>query len=324
MKNPIISKKIPVVTLALALMVSLSLPSVSSAATVDLQTRSFLEAQEALTSEATPAFISPELNTTSSQQVRVIVQLDGEPLAVDQYAARSGNQTFTARSEQKAESAIVNEQTTFVDKAAQNGIPLQVNYKYNTVLNGLEITLPANKIPELAKLPGVKSIHENKTYYSIPVQDPPALTVSEATYDNAPLDQIGVPEAWAKGLTGEGIKVGVIDTGIDYEHPDLKAAYKGGYDSFEQDNDPYEEPFLEKENDPYGTGFAGTTHGTHVSGTIAGTRPLIKRQILYKRVLPINRTYTCIKYLDVIPRRGVPPVPPHRSLTVLNALSRMA
>ncbi|MGW8959746.1 S8 family serine peptidase [Paenibacillus sp. NPDC055715] len=294
MKKRIILRKIPIVTLALALTVSLSLPSVSSAATVDLQTRSFLEAQKALSSETTPAFISPELSTTSSQQVRVIVQLDGEPLAVDKYAAQSGNQTFTARSEQKAESAIANEQTTLVDRAAEHSIPLQVNYQYNTVLNGLEVTLPANKIPELAKLPGVKSIHENKTYYSIPVQDPPTLTASEATYDNAPLDQIGVPEAWAKGLTGEGIKVGVIDTGIDYEHPDLKAAYKGGYDSFEQDNDPYEEPFLEKENDPYGTGFAGTTHGTHVSGTIAGqaankTSELVQKGIAYKSDLYVYK-----------------------------------
>lgn len=115
---------------------------------------------------------------------------------MDKYAARSGVQAFTAQSEQKAESAIATEQTTFVDQAAEHGISLQVNYQYNTVLNGLEVTLPANKIPELAKLPGVKSIHENKTYYSIPVQDPPTLTASEATYDNAPLDQIGVPEAW--------------------------------------------------------------------------------------------------------------------------------
>lgn len=294
MKKPIILKKIPVVSLALALTVSLSLPSVSSAATADLQLNSFLEAQQALTIEAAPAFISPELSTDSSRQVRVIVQLDGEPLAVDKYAARSGVQAFTAQSEQKAESAIATEQTTFVDQAAEHGISLQVNYQYNTVLNGLEVTLPANKIPELAKLPGVKSIHENKTYYSIPVQDPPTLTASEATYDNAPLDQIGVPEAWAKGLNGEGIKVAVIDTGIDYEHPDLKEAYKGGYDSFEQDNDPYEEPFLEKENDPYGTGFSGTTHGTHVSGTIAGkaankSSDIVQKGIAYKSDLYVYK-----------------------------------
>ncbi|WP_311081144.1 S8 family serine peptidase [Paenibacillus polymyxa] len=294
MKKPIILQKIPVVSLALALTVSLSLPSVSSAATADLQLNSFLEAQQALTIEAAPAFISPELSTDSSRQVRVIVQLDGEPLAVDKYAARSGVQAFTAQSEQKAESAIATEQTTFVDQAADHGISLQVNYQYNTVLNGLEVTVPANKIPELAKLPGVKSIHENKTYYSIPVQDPPTLTANEATYDNAPLDQIGVPEAWAKGLHGEGIKVGVIDTGIDYEHPDLKEAYKGGYDSFEQDNDPYEEPFLEKENDPYGTGFSGTTHGTHVSGTIAGkaankSSDIVQKGIAYKSDLYVYK-----------------------------------
>ncbi|WP_025716573.1 S8 family serine peptidase, partial [Paenibacillus sp. 1-18] len=294
MKKPSILKKIPVVSLALALTVSLSLPSISSAATADLSIGSFLKAQEALTVEAAPAFISPELNTDSSRQVRVIVQLDGKPLAVDKYVARTGAQAFTAQSEQKAESAIATEQSTFVDKAAEHGISLEVNYQYNTVLNGLEVTLPANKIPELAKLPGVKSIHENKTYYSIPVQDPPTLTASEATYDNAPLDQIGVPEAWAKGLTGEGIKVGVIDTGIDYEHPDLKAAYKGGYDSFEQDNDPYEEPLLDKENDPYGTGFSGTTHGTHVSGTIAGqaankSSEIVQKGIAYKSGLYVYK-----------------------------------
>ncbi|MEC0182078.1 S8 family serine peptidase [Paenibacillus peoriae] len=294
MKKPIVLRKIPIVSLALALTVSLSLPSISSAATADLQTGSFLKAQEALTVEAAPAFISPELSTDSSRQVRVIVQLDGEPIAVDKYAARTGTQAFTAQSEQKAESAIATEQSTFVDKAAEHGISLQVNYQYNTVLNGLEVTLPANKIPELAKLPGVKSIHENKTYYSIPVQDPPTLTANEATYDNAPLDQIGVPEAWAKGLTGEGIKVGVIDTGVDYEHPDLKAAYKGGYDSFEQDNDPYEEPLLNKENDPYGTGFSGTTHGTHVSGTIAGqaankASEIVQKGIAYKSDLYVYK-----------------------------------
>lgn len=97
-----------------------------------------------------------------------------------------------------------------------------------------------------------------------------------------------------KGLNGAGIKVGVIDTGIDYEHPDLKEAYKGGYDSFEQDNDPYEEPFLEKENDPFGTGFSGTTHGTHVSGTIAGkaankSSDIVQKGIAYKSDLYVYK-----------------------------------
>ncbi len=41
-------------------------------------------------------------------------------------------------------------------------------------------------------------------------------------------------------LTGKGVKVGVIDTGVDYKHPDLEANYRGGYDIVDQDDDPME------------------------------------------------------------------------------------
>ncbi|UTW70647.1 S8 family serine peptidase [Anaerobacillus sp. HL2] len=41
-------------------------------------------------------------------------------------------------------------------------------------------------------------------------------------------------------LTGKGIKIAVIDTGIDYGHPDLKENYKGGYDVIDCDEDPME------------------------------------------------------------------------------------
>ncbi len=52
---------------------------------------------------------------------------------------------------------------------------------------------------------------------------------------------------------GTGVKVAVIDTGIDRTHPDLDANYKGGKDFVNSDDDPM---------DDHG-------HGTHVAGTIA-------------------------------------------------------
>jgi subtilisin len=61
--------------------------------------------------------------------------------------------------------------------------------------------------------------------------------------------------AHARGVTGSGVKVAVIDTGIDYTHPDLSQNYAGGWDFVNNDNDPM---------DDYG-------HGTHVAGTIAAT-----------------------------------------------------
>jgi thermitase len=65
---------------------------------------------------------------------------------------------------------------------------------------------------------------------------------------------IDAPEAWAT-TTGAStsIKVAIIDSGIDYTHPDLAANYAGGADFTSADNDPM---------DDHG-------HGTHVAGTIA-------------------------------------------------------
>jgi len=61
-------------------------------------------------------------------------------------------------------------------------------------------------------------------------------------------------------LTGKGVKVGVIDTGIDYTHPDLRMNYRGGYDLVDADHDPMETKPEEG---------ISTLHGTHVAGIIA-------------------------------------------------------
>ncbi len=61
-------------------------------------------------------------------------------------------------------------------------------------------------------------------------------------------------------LSGEGITVGVIDTGIDYDHPDLHRNYGGGHDLVDDDEDPMETK---------GTVGGSTLHGTHVAGIIA-------------------------------------------------------
>ncbi|WP_379203127.1 S8 family serine peptidase [Paenibacillus sp. GCM10012306] len=208
-------------------------------------------------------FISPQINTKSTDDIRVIVQLSGQPAAVGKYAAKQGISSLASTA---TEAAVNSQQTDVLNKASKAGLDLEVNYKYNTVLNGFEVTIPANEIPELAKIPGVISIHKNSTWYPVPVEQADAA-IQDAIVpknDKGPLKQIHADWAWDHGFTGEGLKVGVIDTGVDYTHPDIKDAYKGGYDSFYNDDDPYEELPNPSKN------FPGTSHGTHVSGTIIG------------------------------------------------------
>lgn len=224
-------------------------------------------------------YVSPEINTDSSNKIRVIVQLEGQPAAVGKYASRIGNRSLAAAA---TEASVDREQNEFIEEAADQGLKLDINYQYNTVLNGLEITIPANEIPKLAEISGVKSIQENSTWYPIPIE--PSSTDANSSYDINPIKQIGADQAWEQGLTGKGLKVGVVDTGVDYHHPDIAPAYKGGYDSFYQDNDPYEEPPLTPSEDPKHEGFEGTSHGTHVAGTIIGRAANTQSDIVQKGI----------------------------------------
>lgn len=73
------------------------------------------------------------------------------------------------------------------------------------------------------------------------------------------LDLIGAPEVWERfGTVGEGATVAVLDSGVEGNHPDIEV---GTFQEFDERGEPVDSsPF-----DP-----SGQSHGTHVSGTIAG------------------------------------------------------
>lgn len=69
------------------------------------------------------------------------------------------------------------------------------------------------------------------------------------------LSMVGAQKAWEKGYRGAGVVVGIMDDGIQVDHPEFAARWLGG---FNVDGSPY---------GPYENDF----HGTHVTGTVAGT-----------------------------------------------------
>ncbi len=76
---------------------------------------------------------------------------------------------------------------------------------------------------------------------------------------------IGAPTVWQKTM-GQGVKVSVVDSGVDVDHPDLKANLDraDSYDFACNDDNPDDDSVLKD-----GEGKSVKGHGTHVSGTIA-------------------------------------------------------
>ncbi|MBI3299357.1 MAG: S8 family peptidase [Elusimicrobia bacterium] len=83
----------------------------------------------------------------------------------------------------------------------------------------------------------------------------PKFEKQDATEGEQPwgVVRVGAEKAWQRGVDGRGVRVAVIDTGIDCAHPDLKANCQKGYNAIDSKKPPTDD----------------NSHGTHVAGTIA-------------------------------------------------------
>jgi subtilisin family serine protease len=89
------------------------------------------------------------------------------------------------------------------------------------------------------------------------------------------LDRLGAPEVWAAGVTGRGVTVAVVDTGVDYNHIDLDAniwsnSREIAGNGIDDDRNGFVDDirgwdFVDNDNTPMDL----NNHGTHVAGIIA-------------------------------------------------------
>ena len=108
------------------------------------------------------------------------------------------------------------------------------------------------------------------------VQEPGPRPLS-ASETEASLDVVRAPEVWGEGFTGQGVVVGIADTGIAWEHPALKGRYRGfdGVTASHAYNwrDAIHAPI--PAGNPCGADSPfpcdDHSHGTHVTGTAVGT-----------------------------------------------------
>ncbi len=91
--------------------------------------------------------------------------------------------------------------------------PLEVHYQYTWLLNGIAATVPYGKISEIENLPGVDRVIVQPVYYPMDSEVQP-LTDQDG-------GMIGRYETWETGYTGKGLKIAVIDSGLDDDHPNF-------------------------------------------------------------------------------------------------------
>ncbi len=140
---------------------------------------------------------------------RWFVELSGAPAA-------DGGQSVSLKSEKKS----------FRDNARAAGVKYQEHYAFDGLFNGLSISVPRSQLSTLARLPGVKAIYPVET---VAMPDPELSTPDLTTA----LAMTGADVAQSElGLDGTGIRVAVMDTGIDIDHPDLGGGGTNGSTSF--------------------------------------------------------------------------------------------
>ncbi len=144
------------------------------------------------------------------------------------------------------------EHAAYIEKNLPN---VEVVATYDLLFHGIAVKGSQDAIKKVVQLDFIIASYPVQTYTALAVNPPDPTTESTPVSD---LHAVLPAEINDTKFTGKGIKVGVIDTGIDYEHPDLRKNFMGGFDVVDLDDDPMET----KEDLP-------TLHGTHVAGIIA-------------------------------------------------------
>lgn len=111
-----------------------------------------------------------------------------------------------------------------------------------TIVPAMAILLNADRVSGLQGVRGVRQVGPDGRIHAIDVE-----------LDNSwGVKHIGAGNVHAYNK-GSGVKLAIIDTGVDYNHPDLNGNYAGGYDFVNNDTNPFDD----------------NGHGTHVAGIAA-------------------------------------------------------
>jgi subtilisin family serine protease len=137
-------------------------------------------------------------SASTGKPVEVIVELKRPALAVAM-GTRARHSPGYLRSLEADQARLERQIATEIPSA-------KVRWRYHYVLDALAVSVPSRQIYRLAALPGVAHVDQSVEYHSLLDQSVPL---------------IGAPSLWGptRATAGQGIKIGIIDDGVDQAHP---------------------------------------------------------------------------------------------------------
>lgn len=157
--------------------------------------------------------------------------------------------------------------------ASQAGVRAKLDaegatYEAHWITNAVHVTAGSEDLAlALAGRSEVEGIYPTRTY-DVPEVNPVEPTAVGPAAVEWGIADINADDVWSEyGVTGEGIVVATIDTGVQFDHPALAEQYRGnnGDGTFDHDYNWFDAAGVSPEEPVDGEG-----HGTHVTGTMVG------------------------------------------------------
>jgi len=165
---------------------------------------------------------------------RLTQRPDAPPAAIKRYFVELDEEPGLAKKLSKA--AIEAKRTQF--RQAAERIGARVIHNYGKLKNKIVVEISSERADKLKQLPRFKRFKEDRRVHAL---------LEDSVY------QIRADYAWDNAITGQGVKVCVVDTGIDPTHPDLLSKVIAQYDVTTGVHDAMDD----------------NGHGTHCAGIIA-------------------------------------------------------